>query len=65
MLRFMKVFVLILCMMFSLGVCSQDVKSADTTSVADISVSQQLSNSELKLFREDSVGKGVYQCDDL
>lgn len=45
MLRFMRVFVLILCMMFSLGVCSQDVKSADTTSVADISVSQQLSNS--------------------
>ena len=41
----MRVFVLILCMMFSLGVCSQDVKSADTTSVADISVSQQLSNS--------------------
>ena len=41
----MRVFVLILCMMFSLGVCSQDVKSADTTSVADVSVSQQLSNS--------------------
>ena len=45
MLRFMRVFVLILCMMFSLGVCSQDVKSADTTSVADISATQQLSNS--------------------